>query len=105
MIMATENTNHPIYDELKQLAEQSEFIMHCVTLHYSPDSFTAMADTLKQIHFAVLDKTTDMDGQERSDMKESINQFMEDAVQMRKFIEIMRLHELKKKGREVKGED
>lgn len=97
-------SDHPIYDELKNMAEQSEFSIHCVTLHFSPDGFADMAHALRDIHFSVLDKI-DMDGNERNDAKYSIAQFIDDAVSMRRFIEIMRLRELKKKGREAKGED
>lgn len=93
---------HPIYDELKTLAEQSEFSIHCLTLHYSPDGFTTMADELRKIHFAVIDSISDSEGRDFSDLKDDIAQFLDDAVQMRKFIEILRLRELKKKGREAK---
>lgn len=96
--MANENNKHQIYDELKRMAEQTEFSMHCVTLHYSVDGFTAMAHELRDIHYAVLDKI-EMDGAERSECKEHIAQFFDDAVQMRKTIEILRLREMKRKGR------
>lgn len=95
-------TDHPIYDELKTLAEQSEFSMHCITLHFSPDGFSAMADALRDIHYAVLDKT-EMDGDERSQMKDSIAKFFGDAAKMRSFIEFLRLREMKKK--KIKNHD
>lgn len=100
--MCKTNTNtdsaHPIYDELKHLAEQSVFSMHCVTLHYSVDGFEGMAEIIRDIHYALLDNLEITDD-DRNKTKSVIAQFFEDAVNVRKAIEVLRLREMNKKGK------
>lgn len=76
---------NPIYEVMQTVLDTDEFDLSYIKLNYTADKYAEIAESLKGLHRATLAHMPDEDA--RRELIEEIDQFLDDGVVMRRFIE------------------
>lgn len=76
---------NPIYEVMQSVLDTDEFDLSYIKLNYTADKYAKIAESLKGLHRATLAYMPDEDA--RRELIEEIDQFLDDGVVMRRFIE------------------